>query len=180
MGRIIFQRIVAKATCHHRQGSNFMIEKQSRQVFNRWLCTLAIGMSLMTPSFAAEPTSDETKVVDAMRSMYVAATNDDLAKFHTVAAVDFYSFDNGKRFTGDALMEFVKKAHAAGKIYVWVVTEPEVHIDGATAWITYVNKGSLQDSSGTQKLSWLESAMLHKEKGIWRIHFFHRTRVSQE
>lgn len=180
LGRIIFQRMVAAATCHSAQGSNSMIEKQSLGIFNRLFWTLAIGMSLMNPSFAAEPTSDETKVVDAMRSMYVAATNDDLARFHTVAAADFYSFDNGKRFTGDALMELIKKAHAAGKVYVWEVTEPEVHIDGATAWITYVNKGSLQDPSGTKNLSWLESAVLRKEKGIWQIHFFHSTRVLQE
>ena len=132
--------------------------------------------------FAAptESTTDEAKVIEAIRSMYVAATNDDLAKFHSVVSTDFYAFDLGKRFTGDELMELIRKAHAAGKIYVWQVTEPEVHIDGTTAWITYINRGSVQDATGTKNLSWLESAFLRKDKENWRIHFFHSTRVPSE
>ena len=66
----------------------------------------------------------------------------------------------GKRFDGDALMELIKTAHAAGKVYVWNVTEPEVHIEGDIAWITYVNRGSIQDASGTKSMNWLESAVL--------------------
>jgi hypothetical protein len=82
------------------------------------------------PAPSAPPDAEQDKVVEAMNTMYVAATNDDLAQFHTVAAPDFYAFDGGKRFNGDALMELIKTAHAAGKIYVWRVTEPEVHIEG--------------------------------------------------
>ena len=109
--------------------------------------------------------------------MYVAATTDDLTQFRAVTSPDFYTFDGGKRMTGDELMEFVKNAHAAGKIYVWQVTEPQIHVDGSTAWITYVNRGSLQDSAGKKDQSWLESAVLRKDNGTWRIHFFHSTRV---
>ena len=69
---------------------------------------------------------------------------------------------------------------ALGKIYIWTVNEPEVHILGDTAWITYVNHGSIKDASGTKEATWLESAFLEKEKGIWRIHFFHSTRVPEK
>ena len=147
------------------------------RIANTMLGVLLLGMSLVNPSFAAAPATDQDKVIEAMRTMYVAATNDDIAKFNSVAAPDFYAFDNGKRFTGDALMELIKSAHAAGKVYVWEVTEPEVHIDGDTAWITYTNRGSVRDQSGTKNLAWLESAVLRRENGGWRIHFFHSTRV---
>jgi Domain of unknown function (DUF4440) len=122
-------------------------------------------------------TADETRVVDVMRQMYVAATNDDMALFHRVAATDFYAFDGGHRFTGDALMELIQSAHKAGKHYVWTVNEQEVHLACNDAWITYVNRGSVQDESGTKDLTWLESAFLQKEAGAWRIRFFHSTRV---
>ena len=72
--------------------------------------------------------------------MYSALTKDDSTLFRSVVASDFYAFDVGKRFTGDELIQFVKNAHSAGKIYVWKVTEPKVYIDGNTAWITYVNE----------------------------------------
>jgi ketosteroid isomerase-like protein len=125
----------------------------------------------------ATPPNDYALVVDALNTMYAAATTDDLATFRTVAASDFYAFDGGKRFTGDSLMELIKGLHAAGKVYVWRVTEPEVHIDGDIAWVTFVNRGSIQDASGTKDVTWLESAVLAKEAVGWRIKFFHSTRV---
>jgi hypothetical protein len=61
----------------------------------------------------------QARVVDALPTMYVAATNDDLALFHTVAAPGFYAYDGGRRFAGDELMEFIRSRHEAGVVYVW-------------------------------------------------------------
>jgi len=121
--------------------------------------------------------SDEGRVIEIMRTFYVAATNDDLEKFHSVVTRDFYSYDGGARFTGDELMALIKKAHAAGKVFVWNVSKPEVRMHGDFAWITYVNEGSVKDASGTKNVTWLESAFLRKENDGWRIEFFHSTRV---
>jgi ketosteroid isomerase-like protein len=142
------------------------------------LLTSAIGAAATDQSGASA--ADQIQVTEAMRSFFAAATADDLAKFHAVTAPDFYAFDAGGRFTGDALMDLIKTAHAAGKIYVWTVNEPEVHIDRDIAWITYVNRGSIKDASGTKDVTWLESAVLQREKGIWRIHFFHSTRAPEK
>jgi hypothetical protein len=111
--------------------------------------------------------------------MYAAATADDLAKFHSVAAQDFYAFDNGKRYDGDALMKAVKEFHDKGVVFVWTVTDPHVEATCNLAWITYTNRGSMRGASGTQDVNWLESAVLQKQAGTWRILFFHSTRVSQ-
>jgi hypothetical protein len=135
------------------------------------------ALGLATTALASGRATDQEKVIEAVRVMYVAATNDDLELFRSVTTPDFYAFDVGKRFTGDELMDLIKKAHTAGKVYVWQVTAPQVRIDGRTAWITYTNRGSVEDAAGKQNLSWLESAVLRKENGAWRIHFFHSTRV---
>ena len=74
-------------------------------------------------------------------------------------------------------MALIKSRHEAGVVYVWRVTEPEVHVDGNTAWITYVNRGSVTDAAGAKDVTWLESAVLRKEGGAWRIQFFHSTRA---
>ena len=141
------------------------------------LSIFLIAVLIATPAFADTPPSDETRIVEAMKTMFVAATNDDLALFKTVAAPDFHAFDGGKRFSGDSLMALINNLHAAGSIYTWTVTEPEVHISGDTAWITYINRGSVEDTSGKKDLAWLESAVLGKDAGAWRIHFFHSTRA---
>ena len=137
----------------------------------------AVGGGAAAPKPAAAPAVDKVQVTEAVSSMFVAATTDDLAKFHSIAAPDFYAFDGGKRFTGDALMELIKTLHASGKVYVWNVTEPEVHIYRDIAWITYVNQGSIEDASGIKSMTWLESAVLRKENGVWHVLFLHSTRA---
>jgi hypothetical protein len=129
-----------------------------------------------TPACVATP-ADKVQAVEAMRTMYAAATADDLASFHSVAAPGFYAFDGGKRYDGDALMNTVKSFHDRGTVFVWTVTDPHVEGTCKLAWITYTNRGSMKDASGTKEMTWLESAVLDKEAGAWRIRFFHSTRV---
>jgi len=96
---------------------------------------------------------------------------------NTVIAPDFYICDGGARFDGDGIMTLIKAQHAAGKRFEWNVTEPDVHISGNTAWIAYVNKGSITDASGTTNQKWLESAFLEKQADVRKIVFMHSTRV---
>ena len=122
-------------------------------------------------------TSNQKQVVDTVSTIFTAARADDVAKFDSVIASDFYIFDGGARFNGDSIMALIKAQHAAGKRYEWNVTEPDVHISGNTAWIAYVNKGSISDASGSVNQNWLESAFLEKQLGTWKIVFMHSTRV---
>jgi hypothetical protein len=122
-------------------------------------------------------TSDQRQVVDTVSTIFTAARADDVAKFDSVIAPGFYIFDVGARFSGDSIMDLIKAQHAAGKRYEWNVTEPDIHISGNTAWIAYVNKGSVTDASGTVNQNWLESAFLEKQTGTWKIVFMHSTRV---
>jgi ketosteroid isomerase-like protein len=147
--------------------------------------TLAVTLALIfSPSvFTARAqqkplTSEQRQVVDTVSTIFTAARADDVAKFDSVIASDFYIFDGGARFNGDSIMALIKAQHAAGKRYEWNVTEPDVHISGNIAWIAYVNKGSITDASGTVNQNWLESAFLEKPAGTWKIVFMHSTRVS--
>ena len=132
-------------------------------------------MTLLAGNINAE--TQEQEVINAVSTIFAAALTDDTAKFDSVIAPDFYIFDGGARFNGDTIIAFIKAQHAAGKHYEWNVTEPDVHINGDTAWVAYVNKGSITDASGTTKQNWLESAFLEKQAGNWKIVFMHSTRV---
>jgi len=121
--------------------------------------------------------TEQEQVVDKVKSVFAAAASDDLASFRSSVTPDFYIYDNGMRFDGDAIMELIKKQHDAGKRYVWNVTDPDVHVSGDHAWIAYVNRGSITDASGTQDMQWLESAVLKRQHGRWTIEFMQSTRV---
>jgi ketosteroid isomerase-like protein len=122
-------------------------------------------------------TTEQTQIVETVNALFVALREENVAKFDSVVSSNFYSFDAGSRFNGEALMALIKALHASGKRYEWNVTEPDVHISGDTAWIAYINKGSITDSSGTKGRQWLESAFLQKQEGIWKIVFVHSTSV---
>ena len=129
---------------------------------------------------ASSPADDSAKVTETVRMMFDALVTDDLDLFRSVTSPDFYAFDGGQRFDGDELLELIKDLHASGKVYVWEITEPNVRVVGDTAWITYVNRGSVSDATGKQERSWLESAVLLNQDGTWRIQFFHSTRVESK
>jgi hypothetical protein len=122
-------------------------------------------------------TADQIQIVNTVSMIFTAARTDDVAMFDSVIAPDFYIYDGGARFNGDTIMAFIKAQHDAGKRYEWDVTEPDVHINGNTAWVAYVNEGSITDASGTVKQKWLESAFLQKQGDMWKILFMHSTRV---
>ena len=133
-------------------------------------------MTLLIGNMKAQ--TQEQEVINTVSTTFAAALTDDTAKFDSVIAPGFYMYDGGIRFNGDSIMAVIKAQHAAGKRYEWNVTEPDVHISGDTAWIAYVNKGSITDASGTTKQNWLESACLEKQAGKWKIVFIHSTRVA--
>src|SRR5260370_38977479 len=121
-------------------------------------------------------TADQTQIVNTVSTIFTAARTDDVAKFDSVIASDFYIYDGGVRFNGDAVMAVIKALHIAGKRYEWNVTEPDVHISANTAWIAYVTQGSITDASGTVSQKWLESAFLQKHAGTWKIELQHSRR----
>jgi len=116
-------------------------------------------------------TADQAQIVDTVSTIFTAARTDDVAKFDSVIASDFYIYDGGARFNGESIMAFIKAQHAAGKRYEWKVIDPDVHVGGNTARVAYVNKGSITDASGTVNQNWLESAFLEKQAGTWKIVF---------
>jgi ketosteroid isomerase-like protein len=121
--------------------------------------------------------NEQTQIVDTVKTIFTAIRTDDAAKLNSVITPDFYIFDGGKRFNAEQVMAIFKAQHLAGKRYEWNVTEPDIHVTGNTAWIAYVNDGSISDASGTVHQQWLESGFLEKRAGTWRVVFMQSTRV---
>lgn len=128
-------------------------------------------------SMGSATTLDQEQIVDAMRTMYSALSSDDVAQFRSVTAPGFFAYELGKRLTGDELLAVIKARHDEGVVFVWRITEPDVRIDGNMGWITYANRGSITDAAGTKAMGWLESAVLRRDAGAWRIEFLHSTRM---
>jgi len=144
------------------------------------ICILAWGSfsMLSAQSNSESAQANRTEIMRAVETFFHAASTDDTSEFKSVIAPTFYLFDSGVRFNGDSMMAVIKQLHLSGKRIEWHVTNPDVHINGDSAWLAYVNNGTATDSSGTTQLQWLESAILVKESGKWKMVFLHSTLVS--
>jgi hypothetical protein len=140
------------------------------------LACLASTLPGIAPA-ATCPKRDREAVVKTMTDMFAAATVDDGAKLTAIFTPDAVEFDGGERFTGSGLWDLIKTVHAKGIRLVWSVQDADVHFACDTAWIDYINRGSVFDGKTTTPLTWLESAVLMHGKTGWRIRFFHSTKV---
>jgi ketosteroid isomerase-like protein len=166
------------STTTHRSGGFCLMTSRLNIAVPIFLCIPSLAANIPTPGTqGTQLTSDQRQIVETVSTVFKAAGADDVLLFKSVTTPDFYIFDGGSRFDGDGLMALVKQLHEAGKHYEWNVTEPDVHIAGNTAWIAYINKGSITDSSGRVEQEWLESAFLQKRNGAWKIVFMQSTRV---
>jgi len=129
-------------------------------------------------SFGATcPKPDPAAVVKTMTDMYAALSRDDSAGLAAAFTPDAVEFDGGQRYAGTALWDLIKTLHGKGFKFVWTVQNTDVHFVCDTAWLDYVNRGSVFDGKSTLPVTWLESAILVHGKIGWRIRFFHSTRV---
>jgi ketosteroid isomerase-like protein len=145
---------------------------------------IALGLAYISSVFISAGnaqqkvlTAEQSQIVDTVNTIFTAIRTDDAAKLNLVITPDFYIFDGGKRFNAEQVMAIFKAQHLAGKRYEWNVTEPDIHISGDTAWIAYVNDGSISDPSGHVHQQWLESGFLEKQAGAWKVVFMQSTRV---
>lgn len=154
------------------------------------MLTWCVGLLMLMPVVAARAqegvaraprADDEVAIVKTLEQFFSAAQRDDLDRFHAVTTKEFYAYDNGERFEGDALMDMVKQYHVKGYQFIWSVREPQVHVNCDAAWVTYVNKGSIKMPDGTMTdMTWLESAVMRWDGSAWKVRFLHSTRIPPE
>jgi ketosteroid isomerase-like protein len=121
--------------------------------------------------------AEEQQIVGAIIGLFNAIGAEDASRFHSITSPEFYMFDGGAYLDGKEMLDCIKALHATGKRFEWEITNPDVHIEGNTAWIAYINKGRVTDASSTSQQNWLESGVLHKRQDEWKIVFMHSSRM---
>ena len=123
---------------------------------------------------AAGP-QDEGAVIRALESWFGALQSGDSKAAGSLMTSAFFAYDAGKRFTGPALLLALEQAHAAGQHFEWNLSAFDVHMSCDQAWVAYENTGGVRTSQGLTPLHWLESAVLQRHDGRWRLVFLHST-----
>ena len=105
---------------------------------------------------------------------------EDKAAFQRLTTSSFTSFDVGKRYVGTELVDVVRDAHARGVQLNWSVGQLDTKVGCDVAWSAWENVGSAGVPPDVKPVRWLESAVLVRQNGEWKVDFFHSQRAAAE
>jgi hypothetical protein len=115
-----------------------------------------------------------------VHAFYDALRKEDEAAFRRLTTGAFYAFDAGKRYVGTELVDLVKDAHARGVELNWSVGLLDTKLGCDVAWTAWENSGSAGIAPEIRPVRWLESAVLVRRDGGWKVDFFHSQRAAPQ
>ena len=117
------------------------------------------------------------RTVDAF---FDALRKEDKVAFQRLTTTTFYSFDGGERFHGTELVDLVRDAHTRGVQLNWSIGPLDTKLRCDVAWSAWENVGSAGIPPNVRSVRWLESAVLVRQNGSWKIDFFHSQRAAEK
>ncbi len=131
------------------------------------------------PACAGSPRA-EADIEGTVHAFFDALRKDDKAAFQRLITSSFYSFDGGKHYVGTELVEVVRDAHARGVQLNWSVGPLDTNLGCDMAWSAWENVGSAGIPPDVRPVRWLESAVLVRQNGKWKVDFFHSQRAATQ
>ena len=126
------------------------------------------------------PINAKSEIDRTIHGFFDALREDNEASFKRLTTESFYSFDVGKRFEGTELVDVVRDAHAQGVEINWSIGPIDTKLSCDVAWAAWENVGSAGIPPDLQPVRWLESAVIVRENGSWKIDFFHSQRAAEK
>ena len=151
--------------------------KLSRRSGIALAAVLLSGCAHSQPTACVASPADIAAIDLTVRGFYDALRRDDRAGFQRLTTPTFTSFDGGVQFSGTALSDFVRDAHARGVQLVWNIGPIDTHGGCGMALAAWDNAGSVGTPPQVKPVRWVESSVLVRREGAWRIDFFHSTRA---
>ena len=98
-------------------------------------------------------------------------------KLRGTATSDFILLENGHLWNMDTLVNKIINPKIPGARRVNSFEFIKTEQDANTAWVSYYNTADFSLNEKKQTVKWLESAVLNKVKGKWKIRLLHSTRI---
>lgn len=140
----------------------------------RILCLVLFALYFSINSFCQK----EKDSIEASISRFfdgIAEINADKVKAYVTD--DFILLENGHLWNIDTLVNKISAPKNAGVKRVNKFQFIKTGQNGNIAWVSYRNTAEFSLNENQQTVNWLESAVLKKESGRWRIKLLHSTRV---
>ncbi len=138
------------------------------------LIGLVALLTLFTPLYGQKTTDDE-QVKKVIVDAFQALADIDMTTFRSHCQPDFVLLENGEIWSADTLEARMKPYIGSGMKRVNTLDFVKTTVKGNTAWVTYQNRADIAVNGQNRTLRWLESAVLEKEKKVWKLALLHST-----
>jgi hypothetical protein len=126
-------------------------------------CHAPASHSMVSPS--SETAMLERIVAD---SFYAAIGERDVARLGRIATAEFALVENDTVIRIDRFLAIVTSLPTTLKIR-YALANFDTRIEGHVAWTTFYNTGTITRRDTTFQREWLETAILVRRNGAWRI-----------
>ena len=128
---------------------------------------------------AEEPVVDveaeKQNVEEVIRSFYDAATTHNFQGIRDVCTDDYILFESGQVMNVEDFINFITPFKGATMTYN--LEDVKVNVEGSVAWVRLRSKAKMTMGEQVMDYEWVESGVLKKQEGIWKIAFYHSTTV---
>ena len=135
---------------------------------------LALSLLIFPSAQSAENTPFGT-----VQYFFAAISAFDYARMELVVTDDFQLLEDGEVWDIDTLIAAIRPSedpYIRSNFFSLVKEESRNEI----AWVSYWNRATFTLSGDTSEAIWLESALLFKEQGEWKMQLMHSTPVSPD
>ena len=137
---------------------------------------VALAAAACVPN--GKPSDDAAAVQQAIKDNYAAYSGFDEQKFRAMLADDYLLLENGELIDREGDVASMARP-GTGYRRTDGFDFRSVKIDGDFAYAVYFLKSGIRDDiRGARQREWLESAILRRSEGAWRLALLHSTRVS--
>ena len=139
---------------------------------------IGIAASAATPLGAVRSVSSAAgDVQSAIRNYYDVWQQRDASRYRTLLTADYILLEHGERMTVD---DDVRMMPEPGSQRSNVFDFRAVEIVGDVAYAHWFLESKMIDGKGARELRWLESGVLRRSHGAWKIALLHSTRMDRK
>jgi hypothetical protein len=145
-------------------------------IFIMTLLVSAFNLPAQTP-VSSNFTAEELKVNATVVKFFDALTELDLVKLKLQVTKDFMLLEEGEIWNTDSLSNYFEPMKKLNITRVNKFSFVKTTVTDQTAWTAYFNRADMKRGEKKMSKDWLESAVLVKEDGIWKISLLHSTTI---
>jgi len=130
---------------------------------------------LLFTQFSFAQTPEKVEVQQVITRFFDALSLTNIPQMKAEVSDDFILLENGEIWTIDTLANKISRPKPEGYLRQNSFDFIETKIEKNRAYVYYKNKAEITSKTRNATVKWLESAILRKEKGRWRMEFMHST-----